>query len=309
MSSKKPLELHALRGALREHFGKRVRTDEPLARHTTLQLGGPADLFVTAQSADELVMAVSLAETYGVPVFILGGGANLVIAETGIRGLVVANHARKITFAGEIVRAESGAILPRLSNLCAERGLSGMEWAVGVPGTLGGAVVNNAGAYGTAIADVLIRAELLPIDGSRVWRSADWFEYDYRTSRLKRGAVKGVVLQAELRLTPAPTAEIIARMQTFTARRKSSQPPGATVGSMFKNPPGDFAGRLIEAAGLKGFRVGQAEISPKHANFFINLGGASADDVITLINTARDTVQQKFGVTLELEIEIITEKG
>lgn len=305
MTSKKPLELAALLAGLRAQFGERVRTDEPLARHTTLQLGGPADLFVTAQSTAELVAAVSLAKAHGVPVFLLGGGANLVIAETGIRGLVVANHARKITFTGDTVRAESGAILPRLSNLCAEHGLSGLEWAVGVPGTLGGAVVNNAGAYGSSIADALIRAELLMADGSRVWQPAGWFEYDYRTSRLKRGETRAVVLQAALRLSPAPPAEISARMQAFTARRKSSQPPGATVGSMFKNPPGDYAGRLIEAAGLKGFRVGQAEISPKHANFFINLGGASADDVITLIHTARDTVRQKFGVTLELEIEII----
>ena len=305
MTGKKPLELTALYRALRRHFGERVRTDEPLARHTTLQLGGPADLYVTAQSADELAAAVSLAKTHGVPVFLLGGGANLVIAEAGIRGLVVANHARKIAFAGEIVRAESGAILPRLSNLCAEHGLSGLEWAVGVPGTLGGAVVNNAGAYGSAIADVLIRAELLTANGARVWQPADRFGYEYRSSRLKRGEMKAVVLQAELRLSPAPAAEITARMQAFTARRKSSQPPGATVGSMFKNPPGDYAGRLIEAAGLKGFRVGQAEISPKHANFFVNLGGASATDVITLINTARETVRQKFGVALELEIEII----
>ena len=305
MTSKKPLELTALHHALRAQFGERVRRDEPLARHTTLQLGGPADLYVTAQSADELVAAVSLAKAHGAPVFLLGGGANLVIAETGIRGLVVANHARKITFAGETVRAESGAILPRLSNLCAEHGLSGLEWAVGVPGTLGGAVVNNAGAYGSAIADMLIRAELLLPDGSRVWQAAEWFRYSYRSSRLKRGETRAVVLQAELRLSPAPAAEISARMQKFTARRKSSQPPGATVGSMFKNPPGDYAGRLIEAAGLKGFRVGQAEISPKHANFFVNLGGASADDVITLINTARETVWQKFGVKLELEIEII----
>jgi len=301
----KPLDLTPLYHALHAQFGKRVRRDEPLARHTTLQLGGPADLYVTVQSAAELAAAVSLAKAHGVPVFLLGGGANLVIAETGIRGLVVANHARKITFAGEIVRAESGAILPRLSNLCAKHGLSGLEWAVGVPGTLGGAVVNNAGAYGSSIADALIRAELLTAAGTQAWQPANWFEYDYRTSRLKRGKTRAVVLQAELRLSPAPAAEISARMQAFTARRKSSQPPGATVGSMFKNPPGDYAGRLIEAAGLKGFRVGRAEISPKHANFFVNLGGASADDVITLINTARETVRQKFGVELELEIEIV----
>ncbi len=301
----KPPDLSALIAALRAQFGDRVRTDEPLARHTTLRLGGPADVWFAPQSAEELVAAVSLARAHGVSPFLLGSGANLVIGKAGIRGLVLENRAQRITFQEALVCAESGTALPRLAKYCAEKSLSGLEWAVGVPGTLGGAVVNNAGAYGQAIGNALIRAELLLADGSRTWQPVDWFRYGYRSSRIKRGDISAVVLQVELQLSPAPFAEIAARIQAYTERRKATQPPGATVGSMFKNPPGDFAGRLIEAAGLKGYRMGQAQISPIHANFFVNLGGATADDVIALIRLARDTVAEKFGVTLELEIEII----
>jgi UDP-N-acetylmuramate dehydrogenase len=180
---------------------------------------------------------------------------------------------------------------------------------VGVPGTIGGAVVNNAGAYGRDMADNLARAELLSPAGERRWQPVDWFEYEYRQSRLKRQAVdkKWIVLQAELSLNRAPEADIKARMADYNERRKASQPPGATIGSMFKNPPGDYAGRLIEAAGLKGHQQGQARISPVHANFFQNLGGATATEMMSLIRTARETVKQKFGVALDLEIELVGE--
>jgi UDP-N-acetylmuramate dehydrogenase len=209
-----------------------------------------------------------------------------------------------------------------------------LEWAVGVPGTVGGAVVNNAGAYGSDIAQTLLRAELLSPTGEQVWQPTQWFEYGYRTSRLKEKSVVSsqkleeaglrspvpqggfalsgrqnnwVVLRAELHLTPAPAAEIKSRMTEFNQRRKASQPPGATIGSMFKNPPGDYAGRLIEAAGLKGYRLGQAQISPIHANFFQNLGGATASEMMSLIQTAQTAVEAKFGIKLELEIEVVGE--
>jgi UDP-N-acetylmuramate dehydrogenase len=184
--------------------------------------------------------------------------------------------------------------------------LSGLEWAVGVPGTIGGATVNNAGAYEKSMADSLLQAELLGADGQRTWRNVDWFAYPYRSSRLKKApAEKAIVLQVELGLVAAPRPEIEATMQQFNERRKATQPPGATIGSMFKNPAGDYAGRLIEAAGLKGYRLNQAQISPIHANFFTNLGGANADDVYQLIELAREMVQTKFGIALELEIEIV----
>jgi UDP-N-acetylmuramate dehydrogenase len=185
-----------------------------------------------------------------------------------------------------------------------------LEWAVGVPGTMGGAVVNNAGAYGSDMARQLLRVELLSPTGERVWQPVEWFEYNYRTSRLKRQARREgqwIVLQAELQLATASVAEVEAKTNRFNAQRKASQPPGATIGSMFKNPAGDYAGRLIEAAGLKGYRCGQAQISPIHANFFQNLGGATASEVLNLIETAQRAVAEQFGITLELEIEVVGE--
>jgi len=304
--------------SLTSHFGDRPRCEEPLANHTTLRLGGPAEIWLAVESVAELVMAVELARQYDVPLFMLGGGANLLISDHGIRGLVIENRARRIEFPPpaemttgqpQNILLESGVILPNLARRCTQRGLSGLEWAVGVPGTIGGAVVNNAGAYGSDMAHSLVRAELLSPAGARVWQPVDWFEYAYRTSRLKRQprGQPWIVLQAELALTTAPVAEIEARLTDFNERRKASQPPGATIGSMFKNPPDDYAGRLIEAAGLKGYRLGQAQISAIHANFFQNLGDATATEVMGLIETARQAVAEKFGITLELEIEVVGE--
>ncbi len=319
------LPYEAILAAFSARFGDRLRRNELLANHTTLRLGGPADIWLAVGSVTELVDAVTLAQQYDVAVFILGGGANLLISDAGIRGLVIENRARRVDFPATIgteagwkvhISTESGCILPNLVRRCAKRGLSGLEWAVGVPGTVGGAVVNNAGAYGGDIARNLVQAEMLSPTAERVWQPASWFEYDYRSSRLKRykldrsRSVKTsnwVVLRAELQLTTAPLGEIDARLNAFNERRKASQPPGATIGSMFKNPPGDYAGRLIETVGLKGYRVGQAQISPVHANFFQNLGRATASDVMTLINTARNAVAAQLGVRLELEIEVIGE--
>ena len=299
------LGLPGLRADLDARFGPRARLNESLAAHTTLRLGGPADLWFPAYSAAELVEAVGLARRRAVPVFLLGGGANLLIGSAGLRGLVIQNRAGAVRFEGQKLIAESGAILPRLAKRCAQQGLSGLEWAVGVPGTIGGATVNNAGAYGVSMADILIRAELLTPQGERIWQPAVWFEYGYRSGKLKGERGGYVVLRVELGLREAERGEIEARMRAYTARRKASQPPGATGGSMFKNPPGDYAGRLIEAAGLKGYRMGGAQISPLHANFFVNLGGACSDDVIALVELVRRRVQEQFSVELELEIEIV----
>jgi UDP-N-acetylmuramate dehydrogenase len=265
-------------------------------------------------SLAELIEAVELARHYHAPLFILGGGANLLVSDAGMRGLVLENRAGRIHFppldSGEgpaTILVESGVALPNLARRCARRGLSGLEWAVGVPGTVGGAIVNNAGAYGSDMAGTLIRAELLSLAGERLWQPASWFNYDYRTSRLKGQKGAWVVLQAELALSVRQPGEVEAKMNLFNERRKSSQPPGATMGSMFKNPPGDYAGRLIEAAGLKGFQAGQAQISPVHANFFKNLGQATATEMMSLIKTAQSAVAARFGVALELEIEVVGE--
>jgi UDP-N-acetylmuramate dehydrogenase len=304
----------ALAEALNGRFGQRLRRDEPLAPHTTLRVGGPADLWLAPATLDELVEAVMAARQRQVPVFLLGGGANLLVSDRGVRGLVLQNRCQRMAVGSEDpphVIVESGAILPSLARRLARRGLSGLEWAVGVPGTVGGAVVNNAGAHGTSIAASLVRAELLMPSGQREWHPAGWFAYEYRSSRLKhldredRG--RFVVLQAELALSNKPPVEIENQMAIYAELRKATQPPGASVGSMFKNPPGDFAGRLIEAAGLKQARIGAAQISPVHANFFVNLGGAQAADFAALLDLARRAVQVKFGIELELEVEKVGE--
>lgn len=301
---------------LTDKFGDRPRRDEPLANHTTLRLGGPAAIWLPVASVAELVATAILARQHEVPLFILGGGANLLITEAGLPGLVIENRSSRIDFPAETMRPagetviltlDSGVTLPNLARRCAKKGLSGLEWAVGVPGTIGGAVVNNAGAYGSDMARSLVRAELLAPSGERMWQPVEWFEYGYRTSILKKQQRDWIVLRVELQMLTALPAEVEARLNDFNTRRKASQPPGATIGSMFKNPPGDYAGRLIEAAGLKGHRLGQAQISPVHANFFQNLGGATATEVLALINIARQAVKDKFDVELELEIEVAGE--
>jgi UDP-N-acetylmuramate dehydrogenase len=201
---------------------------------------------------------------------------------------------------------ESGAVFTNVANRCAAKGFAGLEWAATVPGTVGGAVYGNAGAFGGDMAHSLIEAEVLTHRGREQW-PVERFAYGYRTSVLKRGEERAVVLGAEIALQTATKEAVAVKIGEFSDRRKTTQPPGASMGSMFKNPPGDAAGRLIEAAGLKGTRIGSAEVSPIHGNFFINHGKCKARDVRALIALVEETVQEKFGVELELEIEMIGE--
>jgi len=314
--------------ALRQALGERARAGQTLSRYTTSRIGGLADLLVEAESADDLRQVVLTARKHGTPALVLGGGANVLVSDAGVRGLTIINKARRLEFFdGGRVRAESGVILPTLARECMARGLAGLEWAIGVPGTVGGAIVGNAGAHGRDTAADLKRAFVLGPDGSVLTWSADDLQFGYRTSRLKsvvsttgskfgpkrgplgrarpdatrRGAY--VVLAAEFELADGDPAALLAKADEFNEYRRRTQPQGASIGSMFKNPPGDAAGRLIDASGLKGVRVGYAEISAVHANFFVNLGGATARDVMELIRIARQAVSRKFGVELELEIE------
>ncbi len=330
-----PPDVDALAHELRARFGQRLRRNEPMAAHIALRVGGPAELWLTATTLDELIEAVALAWQYGVPTLLLGSGANMLVSDQGVTGLVLQNRCQQVKLPsrrpaagaprGEPVGeeldpprvvVESGVILPSLAHRLVKEGLSGLEWAAGVPGTLGGAVVNNAGAYGSCIADCLVRAELYSQpDGGREWQPVSWFEYDYRSSRLKRlGGSRAtpdrkqfVVLQAELALRRALPEAVENQMAAHSEWRRATQPPGASIGSIFKNPPDDYAGRLIEAAGLKGTQIGGAEISPVHANFFVNKGDARAADFEALIELARRTVKARFNVELDLEIERIGE--
>src|SRR5512137_307946 len=235
MQSVYSLQVDALAEALDGRFGQRLQHDEPLASHTTLRVGGPADLWLAPITLDELIEAVTAAWRHQVPVFLLGGGANLLVSDQGVRGLVLQNRCQQIALDSEDpphVMVESGVILPSLAHRLARRGLSGLEWAVGVPGTVGGAVVNNSGAHGTSIAASLVRAELLMPSGQREWHPTDWFGYEYRSSRLKHlnGEERGrlVVLQAELTLSNKPPEEIENQMAIYAELRKATQPPGAS---------------------------------------------------------------------------------
>lgn len=322
-------------------FGKLLKEREPLARYTSARIGGPADYLVVAESADELAHLVKVAWQADIKVFILGGGSNVLVSDAGVRGLVIVNRARSVQFREEektetqeiqgkegteetpssslssfnsqvIVRAESGSNIGIVARQCCLRGLAGMEWAATVPGTVGGAVFGNAGAHGGEIAGNLLMAEILQPDGLvRPWSRAE-LGFSYRTSALKRQKTShraNIVLAAEFALTRGQPIVLQAKVEEFTAHRKRTQPPGASLGSMFKNPPGDYAGRLIEAAGMKGKRLGNVEISNLHANFFVNLGKARASDVLALIHMAHETVKAKFGVDLELEVELVGEWG
>ncbi|MFW5940801.1 MAG: UDP-N-acetylmuramate dehydrogenase [Chloroflexota bacterium] len=297
----------------RELFGKEFKLDVPMSRYTSARVGGPADMFVTVRNATELQAAVELSYAQQIPYFLLGGGSNILTADAGIRGLVIMNRAREVKFRNTgfsvICTVESGMNLSSLARQCIAKGLGGLEWAVSVPGTVGGAVVGNAGAHGGDMSGTLVAATVWePARGARIYSNEE-MAYGYRDSVLKQeqdsSAARRVVLAAELELTPEATDVLMARADGFTAHRKQTQPGGASVGSMFKNPEHYYAGYLIDAAGLKGLRIGDASISEKHANFFINEGNATAEDVRALIAEAWHAVREQFGVELELEVELV----
>lgn len=278
-----------------------------MAPYTASRIGGPADYLLEVRSAEELSEAARALWAAEAPFRVLGGGSNVLIADEGIRGFVILNRAAGMRFSepGQEpeVWAESGAALGTLARRSVERGLTGMEWATTIPGTVGGAVVGNAGAHGKDVANSLKVAEILQPDGDRVPWPPDRLAFSYRRSWLKDHPGQAVVLSATFHLRASSVAATRKRAKEYAAYRKATQPAGASWGSMFKNPPGDYAGRLIEAAGLKGVRRGEVEISAAHANFFLNRGGGTARQAWSLIQLARERVAAEFGVELELEIE------
>jgi UDP-N-acetylmuramate dehydrogenase len=289
-------------------YASRLLRDESLARYTAARLGGAADLlYVARESEAELSAVVSAAWAQEVPVRVLGGGANVLVADSGVRGLVVINDVSQVSFQADgIVEVSSGHALTVLARKCGTHGLSGFEWAVSVPGTVGGAVVNNAGAHGGDMAGNVVSVRLLEGGAGVTTLMQAELAYAYRTSALKqRTDHHYLVLSARLALTTDEPEAIQARMAAFIAHRKRTQPPGASLGSIFKNPPGDYAGRLIESCGLKGFRMGGAQVSPVHANFFVNDAGATAADYLAMVAHVQRVVREQTGVMLETEIEMI----
>ena len=282
-----------------------LATDSPMAPLTTLRVGGSADRLVEVQSRDELLAALALARDAEVPWFVLGNGSDLVVADAGIRGLVVRNRARSVAIDGGRMHADAGAPMALLVRRSIAAGLGGLEFGTSIPGTLGGAVWANAGAHGREMRDVVATVEAWePSDGSIDTLGADACGFAYRESRFKHGPA--VVVAATLALgTDAPDA-IAERVADHQAQRVATQPlADQNAGSVFRNPAGDHAGRLIDAAGLKGMRVGTASVSTLHANFIVTDRGGRAADVRALGDRVRAEVGARFGIDLAYEIEFV----
>lgn len=301
------------------HPDLKMLANASMANATTWRIGGPADLLVRAGHPDKVIAALQWAHLEGLPVTIIGGGSNLLVGDGGIRGLVIvarspgerAEQLISATDLGSTVRVRVGAQAPLtwVGRYCCERGWSGMDWGVGLPGAIGGATVNNAGAHGTEMKDHLETVEIVLPDGSTEVHDRTWLDPTYRHTRLKDSAQpRGVaVAWVELLLPKSDPAELLRLAAEHADYRHRTQPTGRCAGSTFTNPPGDFAGRLIEAAGLKDFAVGGVRFSTIHSNFIVNDGSGTAEQVLELIGHAQAVVFDRFGVHLETEIEPIGE--
>ncbi len=282
-----------------------AKFDEPLKRYTAWKIGGPADALLEPKSVDELVAAVREAREHDVPVTILGGGTNVLVRDGGIRGLTIrlAKALTRVEVEGTRVVADAGVLYPVLANTTAGRGLAGLEFATGIPGTVGGAVYMNAGAYGSETKEVLDWADVFREGEVDRVRNED-LGLSYRHSVLHENP-DWLVLRAGYTLVPGDPEELKARIKEFRVQRMTGSPNRPSCGSTFKRPPGDFPGRVIEAAGLKGTRVGQIEVSPVHANYLVNLGGGTAEEALQLIELVREKVRERLGVELEPEVRVL----
>ena len=328
-----PFDALAIGGEIQRRIGVKTSRDEPLARFTTMRVGGPADLFVTAHNRMELRALVRFARSRGLPHVVLGRGSDVIISDRGVRGLVIQNRAEGSRIEGHNYVAESGVAMARAATETQKAGLSGLEFGLAIPGTVGGAVWANAGAHESDVAAILESADALLADGTEARLPAADLALTYRDSRLKRGPERAagradagadraaaaaaadttatpaaqppaeIVLAATFRLDPASAEEIKERLDEIRRWRQAHQPLGLpSAGSFFRNPEGDSAGRLIEEAGLKGLRIGGAVVSEKHANFIVNDAKGTAADVRRLGDRVRDEVERRYGVRLEHEV-------
>lgn len=289
----------------RAGFRGALLRDEPLARYTTWRIGGPADLLATPRDVDDLRTALGWTARTDVAWRVLGNGSNLLIREDGVRGIVL--RVRKVLDAvevhGPLVVVGAGASFPAVANLAAGAGLAGLEFGAGIPGTVGGALVMNAGWHEFEIGKVVDSVDWMDPGGRRLELSREACGFAYRHSALRER--RGIVLSARMRLRREDPGLVRRRMEEFSASRKENQPTELpSCGSVFLKPEGDFAGRLIDAAGLKGLRVGDVEVSRKHANFFVNTGRAKASDVLALVERVEREVERRFGVRLRREFEV-----
>jgi UDP-N-acetylmuramate dehydrogenase len=289
----------------------RIREHEPMERHTSWRAGGAARFYAEPASVEEARALAAWARENAIPLIWAGRGTNTLVRDEGFPGLIAAYRAQawSLDERGDaaLLRVEAGAPMAGLARRLCAMGWAGLEWAEGLPGTVGGAVFGNAGCYGGDTAAILVGAEVLAGDAVEAW-PVERLGYGYRTSVLKAqlaSSAASLIVAATFRLTRGDPATLAGRTAAIAAERKRKTPSGSSCGSVFKNPPGDSAGRLIEAAGLKGHRVGAAEISSLHANYIVNTGGATATEILALAELARATVRERFGITLELEVRVI----
>lgn len=293
---------------LRQRLEGRVLENEPMADHTAFRIGGPADVLVQVEGTEDVANALAICHERGVPVTVVGRGSNLLVSDDGIEGVVlqIARGLSAVRFDGHMVSAQAGTPLPALAWQAATRCLSGLEFGVMIPGSVGGALAMNAGAHHHSIAPLVRAVRCLDLEGREVHLSGEEMEFAYRTSLLQRRPDL-LAVDALLELQPVPSREpIVEAMRAHLEARRRSQPLGERgAGSIFKNPPGDHAGRLIEQAGLKGWRKGDVEISPVHANFIVNKGNARCADVLEAIRMVHERVLERFGIALELEVKLL----
>ncbi len=284
-----------------------VKQNEPMSKNTSFCIGGPAEVFVKVANIKQLQGIIKYSNSKKIPLCILGKGTNMLVKDKGIRGIVLKLNGdfNQIEFANDTVTAGAAVDLPVLASKSFARELSGLEFAVGIPGSVGGAAITNAGAYGESIGNIIDEITIMDFEGKMHTLKKDEVRFEYRSSFL---AVEGVLLNIRLKLQPKNKNDIIKEMQSYIEKRKKTQGikfPNA--GCIFKNIESSNTGKLIEEAGLKGFRVGGAQVSVKHANYIVNLGGATAEDVLGLIEEVRTKIKDKFGIMFELEIKVVGE--
>ncbi len=285
-----------------------VLTDEPMKQHTTFKIGGPADYFLVPETGEEVGEIIKICRKTDTPYFILGNGSNLLVGDGGYRGAVIQvyRNMSAVTVEGTTITAQAGALLSAVAAAAKNASLTGFEFAGGIPGTVGGAAVMNAGAYGGEMKDVLVEVTVMDAEGKIFTISAEKLELGYRTSVIKKAGY--IVLEAKIRLKEGDQEAIRERMKELTIQRTTKQPlEYPSAGSTFKRPEGYFAGKLVMDSGLRGYQVGGARISEKHCGFVINAGDATAKDVRTLMDNVRDIVYEKYGVTLEPEVKFLGE--
>lgn len=295
---------------LREANLGKVWENEPLANHTTWKIGGPADILVQPQDRLALIKSVELANKHHVPFRVIGRGSNLLVRDGGVRGLVIkiGDGLDKLVIEGSKVTVDAGFSVIKLATIVSRKGLAGLEFAGGIPGSVGGAVYMNAGAHGSDISRVLQSAEILFDNGEIASLSNEDLKFAYRTSILQNEQ-PGICLQATFQLTPGDRELIKEELAKHKDYRRTTQPlQQPCCGSVFRNPYPHSAGRLIEEAGLKGYQIGGAQVSTMHANFIVNVGNASANDVLTLIQTIQSTIKEKYGVEMHPEVQVVGER-